>query len=301
MVMCSKGWLLSGGMQTEGTSDMPRFKNDVTYVLPAIGFDLSGTRVGTGTRVGVEVGVELGTGVGVGVRGDTKIDSSEVLVQHNDQTQTHGSDKDQGNGSNKENGWENGGFVDEEYLIHGCTRTWAMKRRYEISSVYDEFKGKAMTKTTMSLSSIPGINTIAAGTAVAGVTTSATSFGLLSVSLTGGGQTLLSSSSTLSSSSSSSSSSLGSTITQPFNTSLQYTLSMHPINTSFQYNLISFVPQYILCILRVILSYIPINASYQHPLVTDVLSTGFIFIIIVTIVIASHSSWPNYWRIPCCR
>ena len=284
MVMCSKGWLLSGGMQTEGTSDMPRFKNDVTYVLPAIGFDLNGTRVGTG--------------MGVGVRGDTTIDNSEVLDQHNDQPQTHGSDKDQSNGSNKENGWENGGSVDEECLIHGCTRTWAMKRRYEISCVYDEFKGKAMTKTTMSLSSIPGINTIATGTAVASVTTSATSFGLLSVSLTGGGQTLLSSSSTLSSSSSSSSSSLGNTTTQPFNTSLQYILSMHPINTSFQYNLISFVPQYILCILRVILSYIPINASYQHPLVTDVLSTGFIFIIIVIIVIASHSSWSNYWRTP---
>jgi hypothetical protein len=34
LVECSKGWLLSGGMQTEAASDMPRFKNDVTYIIP---------------------------------------------------------------------------------------------------------------------------------------------------------------------------------------------------------------------------------------------------------------------------
>lgn len=34
LVECSKGWLLSGGMQTEAVADMPRFKNDLTYVIP---------------------------------------------------------------------------------------------------------------------------------------------------------------------------------------------------------------------------------------------------------------------------
>ena len=33
-------YLFVGGMQTEGLSDMPRFKNDTTYIVPNIGFEV---------------------------------------------------------------------------------------------------------------------------------------------------------------------------------------------------------------------------------------------------------------------
>ena len=33
-------YLFVGGMQTEGLSDMPRFKNDTTYIVPNIGFEI---------------------------------------------------------------------------------------------------------------------------------------------------------------------------------------------------------------------------------------------------------------------
>ena len=39
-----------GGMQTEGSSDMPRFKNDITYIVPNIGFT-TGVKITDQARV----------------------------------------------------------------------------------------------------------------------------------------------------------------------------------------------------------------------------------------------------------
>ena len=42
--------LFLGGMQTEGSSDMPRFKNDITYIVPNIGFT-TGVKITDQARV----------------------------------------------------------------------------------------------------------------------------------------------------------------------------------------------------------------------------------------------------------
>ena len=66
VVPTSKGWFLSGGMQNEANQDMPRFKNDVSYVLPKIGFDVS-----TDGAVGVGCGSKVGSTLSVGEGAET--------------------------------------------------------------------------------------------------------------------------------------------------------------------------------------------------------------------------------------
>ena len=112
---------------------MPRFKNDVTYVLPASGFDLTLT---TGKMV---------TMMMKGGQGDDNADSRDGSDKDKDKVQGSDKDKSVDKGSNQ------GNVGSSHDLLYGCalamTWTWAMRRRREGSGVYDGFSNKSMTPT----------------------------------------------------------------------------------------------------------------------------------------------------------